>query len=117
MSYRQLRPKQLVEPGESKLSDRPLRIIARQSSTEQIEEHEESMRLQAEEARQRFISQGWSDDIITVRYEGGGKKGVSGTLRIDQRAELQQAMIDAQAGRIKAIGAYSVSRLFRDKHG
>src|SRR5215470_14632267 len=89
MTYRQLKPKTLIEQQESKLSDRPLRIIARQSSTRQIEEHEESMRLQIEDARQRFIAQGWSEDIITIRVAGGGKKGVSGTLRIDQRAELR----------------------------
>jgi DNA invertase Pin-like site-specific DNA recombinase len=117
LSYRQLRPKQLVEPGESKLSDRPLVLIGRQSSTRQIEENTESLRLQIEDARQRFISQGWSEDIITIRVAGDGKKGVSGTLRIDQRAELRDTMIDIKAGICKAVGAYSVSRLFRDKHG
>ena len=44
MSYRQLRPKQLVEPGESKLSDRPLVLIGRQSGTKQIEENVESLK-------------------------------------------------------------------------
>lgn len=117
MSYRQLKPKSLIEQQESKLSDRPLRIIARQSSTRQIEEHEESMRLQIEDARQRFIAQGWSPDIITIKTAGDGKKGVSGTLRIDQRAELRETMADAEAGSIKAIGVYSVSRLFREKYG
>jgi len=117
MSYRQLRPKTLVEPGESKLSDRPLVLIGRQSSTRQIEENVESLKLQIEDARQRFISQGWSEDIITIRVAGDGKKGVSGTLRIDQRQELRDTLIDIKAGTCKAVGAYSVSRLFRDKHG
>jgi len=115
--YRQLRPRTVIEQPESKLSDRPLAIIARQSTTAQIEEHEESLRLQIEDARQRFISQGWSEDIITIRIAGGGKKGVSGALRIDQRSELQETMTDIKAGTCKAVGAYSVSRLFRDRHG
>ncbi len=117
MAYRQLKPKSLVEPQESKLSDRPLAIIARQSSTKQIEDNPESLKLQIEDARQRFISQGWSEDIITIRVAGGGKKGVSGTLRIDQRSELQETMVDIEAGTCKAVGAYSISRLFRDKYG
>jgi DNA invertase Pin-like site-specific DNA recombinase len=75
------------------------------------------LKLQVEDARQRFVSQGWSEDIITIRIAGGGKRGVSGTLRIDQRSELQDTLADAEAGKIKAIGAYSVSRLFRDKYG
>jgi len=116
-SYRQLKPKQLTDVPESKLSDRPLVLIGRQSSTRQIEENVESLKLQIEDARQRFISQGWSEDIITIRVAGDGKKGVSGTLRIDQRAELRDTMIDIKAGICKAVGAYSVSRLFRDKHG
>ncbi len=117
MTYRQLKPRALIEPQESKLSDRPLAIIARQSTTAQVKEHEESLKLQVEDARQRFISQGWSEDIITIRIAGNGKKGVSGRLRIDQRAELQETMVDIENGVIRAIGAYSVSRLFRDRHG
>ncbi len=108
-NYRQLKPKQMVAPQESKLSDRPLTIIARQSTTHQIEENKESFRLQIEDARQRFISQGWSQDIITIRIAGDGKKGVSGTLRIDQRSELIDTLADIKAGICKAIGVYSVS--------
>ncbi len=117
MSYRQLKPRQVIptEAQESKLSDRPLALYVRQSKTKQVEENTESLELQLDV--QRFLNQGWNEDIITVRHEGGGKKGVSGTLRIDQRAELQETMIEAKAGIIKAIGAYSVSRLFRDKYG
>jgi len=116
-NYRQLRPKRILEQQESKLSDRPLTIIARQSTTHQVEENKESFRLQIEDARQRFISQGWSQDIITIRIAGDGKKGVSGTLRIDQRSELIDTIVDIKAGSCKAVGAYSISRLFRDKFG
>jgi DNA invertase Pin-like site-specific DNA recombinase len=119
MPYRQLKPRQAVEPNAQTqaISARPVAIIARQSTTRQTQEHLESMKLQIEDARQRFINQGWSEDIITIRVAGGGKRGVSGTLRIDQRSELQDTLADAKAGKIKAIGAYSVSRLFRDKYG
>src|SRR6266852_6578243 len=106
VTYRQLKPRALIEPQESKLSDRPLAIIARQSTTAQVKEHEESLKLQVEDARQRFISQGWSEDIITIRIAGNGKKGVSGRLRIDQRTELQETMADIKAGTCKAVGAY-----------
>jgi DNA invertase Pin-like site-specific DNA recombinase len=119
MAHRQLRIKQAIdqETQETALSDRPLAIIARQSTTRQTRENLESLRLQVEDARERFINQGWSEDIITVRVAGDGKRGVSGTLRIDQRKELQDTIADIEAGKIKAVGAYSVSRLFRDKWG
>lgn len=116
-TYRQLKAKQLIEQPQSKVSDRPLVLIARQSTTKQIEENKESFALQIEDTRQRFIKQGWSSDIITIRVAGDGKKGVSGTLRIDQRSELAQTILDIKAGLCKAVGAYSVSRLFRDKYG
>ena len=115
--YRQLKPKQLIEPQESKLSDRPLVIIGRQSTTRQIEENRESLKLQIEDQRQRFVSQGWSQDIITIRMAGDGLKGVSGTLRIDQRSELQDTIADIKNGSCKAVGCYSISRLFRDRFG
>jgi DNA invertase Pin-like site-specific DNA recombinase len=115
MGRRQLQPKQVIDQEkQTALSERPLAIIARQSSTRQTKENIESLKLQVDDARKRFIEQGWSEDIITIRVAGGGKRGVSGTLRIDQRAELQDTLADIEAGKIKAIGAYSVSRLFRD---
>lgn len=117
MSSRQLKAKQVIEILPSKLSDRPLTIVARQSTTKQVEENTESFKLQIEDARQRFIAKGWSEDIITIRVAGDGKRGVSGTLRIDQRAELIDTIFDIKAGSCKAVGAYSVSRLFRDKYG
>jgi DNA invertase Pin-like site-specific DNA recombinase len=78
----------------------------------------ESLKLQVEDAVEKYISQGWSQDIITVRIAGNGTRGVSASkLRIDQRSELQDTIADIKAGSIKLVGAYSVSRLFRDKWG
>ena len=109
MAYRQIKPRQATDmeaQGTPQvLSERPVAIIARQSTTRQTKENLESMRLQIEDARQRFISQGWSEEIITIRVAGGGTKGVSGTLRIDQRRELQDTLADIKSGAIKAVGA------------
>src|SRR5260370_7438118 len=52
-----------------------------------------------------------------IAFEGDGKRGVSGTLMIDQRERLQEVMAGIYADKIKRVWAYSVSRLFRDKYG
>jgi hypothetical protein len=121
MTYRQLKQRQAIETETNKetaLSDRPVAIIARQSTTRQTQEHTESLKLQVEDAVEQYIQQGWSKEIITVRVAGNGTRGVSASkLRIDQRAELQDTIADIKAGVIKLVGAYSVSRLFRDKWG
>ncbi len=119
MVYRQLKARQEInQEVQTQLSDRPVAIIARQSTTRQTKENVESLRLQVEDAVERYIQQGWSQDIITVRVAGSGNRGVSASkLRIDQRSELQDTIADIKAGSIKLVGAYSVSRLFRDKWG
>jgi DNA invertase Pin-like site-specific DNA recombinase len=67
---------------------------------------------------ERYIQQGWSKDIIQVRVAGSGTRGVSASkLRIDQRTELQDTIADIKAGTCKLVGAYSHSRLFRDRWG
>jgi DNA invertase Pin-like site-specific DNA recombinase len=120
MAYRQLRTRQAIEQDTQPqaLTDRPVALIARQSSTRQTRENVESLKLQVEDAVEKYISQGWSQDIITVHVAGNGTRGVSASkLRIDQRSELQDTIADIKAGSIKLVGAYSVSRLFRDKWG
>ncbi len=89
----------------------------RQSTTKQVEHNLESADLQLSGAQRYAVSQGLQSDKIVVAHEGDGKKGVSGTLRIDQREKLQEIMAGIEQGKIKVVWAYSVSRLFRDKFG
>ena len=119
MAYRQLR-EALTEQSaaiEQELISRPLVIYVRFSTTAQTVNSVESKELQLTVAQKRAIAQGWSSDMITVAEEGGGTRGVSGTLRIDQRPTLQSIMAGIEAGTVKAIMCYSVSRLFRDSFG
>jgi DNA invertase Pin-like site-specific DNA recombinase len=89
----------------------------RQSTTKQVENNLESADLQLSGAQRYAVSQGLQADKIVVAHEGNGQKGVSGTLRIDQREKLQEIMAGIERGTIKVVWAYSVSRLFRDKYG
>jgi DNA invertase Pin-like site-specific DNA recombinase len=114
----QPRPTTITSPLDSPLTERPLTVLARQSTTRQIKENVESLKLQVEDQVKRYKEQGWPEDIITVRIEGGGTRGVSGSrLRIDQRTELQETLADIEADITKGVVSYSVSRLFRSKYG
>ena len=122
MTYRQLRAKEPQEQAQSvsteeELTAEQLAGVIRQSTTKQTRENLESADLQLSGYQRYAISQGLDADKIVVAWEGGGKRGVSGTLRIDQREELQEVMAGIEAGRIRRVWAYSVSRLFRDKYG
>jgi len=122
MTYRQLRAKETPEQVsdatvESELAPEQVAALIRQSTTKQTRENLESADLQLSGAQKYAISQGLDADKIMIAFEGDGKRGVSGTLRIDQREKLQEVMAGIYADKIKRVWAYSVSRLFRDKYG
>jgi len=122
MTYRQLRARKPQEQAQDtsvqeQLSPEQLAAYVRQSTTRQTRENLESADLQLSGAQEFAISQGLDADKIVIAWEGGGKRGVSGTLRIDQREDLQEIMAGIYAGKIKVVWGYSVSRLFRDKYG
>src|SRR5260370_39910617 len=119
MGYRQIRAKQTetIEQEETALEAEQIAAYLRQSTTKQTIENVESMDIQLTGAQKYAVRQGLDADKIVIAHEGDGKRGVSGTLRIDQRERLQEIMIDIKAGKIKLVWSYSVSRLFRDKYG
>ena len=119
LAYRQLKPKQTQEqePIESELTPEQMTAYIRQSSTKQVRTNIESADLQLSGAQRYAVSQGLDADKIVIAHEGGGKRGVSGTLRIDQRDRLKETMLDIYADKVKVVWAYSISRLFRDKYG
>ena len=122
MTYRQLRAKETPEQisdatVESELAPEQVAALIRQSTAKQTRENLESADLQLSGAQKYAISQGLDADKIMIAFEGDGKRGVSGTLRIDQREKLQEVMAGIYADKIKRVWAYSVSRLFRDKYG
>ncbi len=118
-AQRQLRSKPATDtiPVENTLTAEQMAAYLRQSSTAQVQQNIESADLQLSGALKYAVRQGLDADKIVVAHEGGGTRGVSGTLRIDQREKLQEIMADIAAGKIKLLWAYSVSRLFRDKYG
>lgn len=121
MARGQLRPKATAEDltieQVPELTEDQVVAMIRQSSTKQVRENVESADLQLTGAQRFAVRQGLDADKIVIAWEGEGKRGVSGTLRIDQRERLQETMAGIYAGRVKLVWAYSVSRLFRDKYG
>ena len=117
--YRQLRPRTVVslESAQTELAAEQVAAYLRQSSDFQVLNNTESADMQLTGALRYAVSQGLNADKIVIAHEGGGKRGVSGTLRIDQREKLQELVLGIKDGTIKVIWAYSVSRLFRDKYG
>ncbi len=101
-------------------------IYARQSTTKQTVENLESAALQTTAQIEKAERMGWTDGnmrIICIENElaskkfGDGKlRGVSGSLRIDQRAGLSVVMEHIRKDEVKAIFAYNESRLFRDEY-
>jgi len=121
MARGQLRPraaaKDLTIEQAQELTEDQVVAMIRQSSTKQVRENVESADLQLSGAQRFAVRQGLNADKIVIAWEGEGKRGVSGTLRIDQREKLQETMAGIYAGKVKLVWAYSVSRLFRDKYG
>ena len=119
MAYRQLKPRtiELVEPVETTLTAEQVTAYLRQSIDFQVLHNTESADLQRTGALRYAVSQGLNADKIVIAHEGDGKRGVSGSLRIDQREKLQEIVAGIKDGTIKVVWAYSVSRLFRDPYG
>src|SRR5260370_37337661 len=84
--------------GDSQLEPEQVAAYLRQSSDRQTRENVESAYLQLAGAQRYAVSQGLDSDKIIIAHEGGGTRGVSGTLRIDQRERLQEIMVDIAAG-------------------
>jgi DNA invertase Pin-like site-specific DNA recombinase len=114
-----LKPKQIQEqePIESELSPEQVAAYLRQSSNFQVANNLESGLMQLSGARRFAVSHNLDPDKILIAHEGEGKRGVSGTLRIDQRERLKEIMSGIYADKIKLVWAYNVNRLFRDKYG
>ncbi len=88
-------------------------IYARQSTPGQVIKYTESTEMQ-------------TDDLITWLHVRGVRDnyhlfdadlGLSGTLRIDERPDLQEMIRRINADEIKAVLVYQISRLFRDLTG
>jgi DNA invertase Pin-like site-specific DNA recombinase len=119
MTYRQLKPRQVVplELVETELTAEQVAAYLRQSSDFQVLNNTESADMQLTGALRYAVSRGLNADKIVIAHEGEGKRGVSGTLHIDQREKLQEIVMGIKDGTIKVVWAYSVSRLFRDPYG
>ena len=116
---RQLRPREEtpINVTPAAIESEQVAAYLRQSTTGQVLRNPESTDMQLSGAQRYAISQGLDADKIVIAHEGNGQRGVSGTLRIDQREELRDVVVGIEAGIIKLVWAYSVSRLFRDKYG
>src|SRR5579859_7848366 len=90
-------------------------IYARQSTTKQTVENRESSEMQTKDQLEKVYALGWKDGKITVFIEGDGKRGVSGTLRIDERPGLSALMEGVYGNKYKTIFVMNEARLFREE--
>lgn len=115
---RNFRPKQ--EPGQNSIWYTPLPtdclwgIYARQSSPAQVLKNTQSTEMQTDDLVAWLLDRHIAKENISLF---DADLGVSGTLRIDQRSDLQRLVEQIQADMIKAVLVYQVSRLFRDETG
>ena len=90
-------------------------IYARQSTTKQVLEAKESTEMQTTDLIQKALKMGFKENLCILYVEGNGIRGVSGTLRIDQREHLSALVERIYTDEIKVVFVYSESRLFRDE--
>ena len=85
---RHLKPRQAVDTAQvqadEQLTEEQVVAHIRQSSNHQVRENLESADLQLSGAQRFAVEKGLNAGKIVVVWEGKGKRGVSGTLRIDQ---------------------------------
>ena len=89
-------------------------IYARQSSPAQVMKNTQSTEMQTDDLIAWLVDRHVARENISLF---DADLGVSGTLRIDQRSDLQRLVEQIQADIIKAVLVYQVSRLFRDETG
>jgi Resolvase, N terminal domain len=89
-------------------------VYARQSTPAQLINHTESTEMQTDDLIDWLVKRGVPQENISL-YDAD--LGMSGTLRIDQRTDLQRLVSDIISGTIQAVMVYQISRLFRDETG
>lgn len=90
-------------------------IYARQSDTGQVRDNKESAEMQTIDLFRKAVDMGFQEAKGVLYQEGDGVRGVSGTLRIDQRHDLNAVFQGISNGTYKTVFAYNESRLFRDQ--
>lgn len=88
-------------------------IYARQSTPGQVIKYTESTEMQTDDLIKWLQVRGVEDNYHLFDAD----LGLSGTLRIDERPDLQEMIRRINADEIKAVLVYQISRLFRDLTG
>ena len=88
-------------------------IYARQSTPGQLIKYTESTEMQTDDLIKWLQVRGVRDNYHLFDAD----LGLSGTLRIDERPDLQEMIRRINADEVKAILVYQISRLFRDLTG
>ncbi len=89
-------------------------IYARQSTPAQVLQYTESTEMQTDDLASWLVTRGVQEGHWRLF---DADLGVSGTLRIDQRTDLQEMVECIKREQIKAVLVYQISRLFRDDTG
>jgi DNA invertase Pin-like site-specific DNA recombinase len=117
-SINRFKPQQTPKPEQLWTTSIPTEalwgIYARQSTPAQLVNNTESTEMQTDDLIAWLVAKG----VPEGKWElFDADLGVSGTLRIDQRSDLQRLVSLIEADKIKAVLVYQVSRLFRDDTG
>lgn len=87
-------------------------IYPRQSTTKQVGNI--ATEMQTDDLIAFAQKYGWKQEMIILYYED---LGVSGQLRMDEREGFTKMLRDITSGKVKAVIAFQVDRLFRDEWG
>jgi DNA invertase Pin-like site-specific DNA recombinase len=99
-------------PTEQKLpTDKPVVQYIRQSSKKQQRKNRVSRDMQDVDMRNNLLTMGWKPELILPAIDDDTTK--SGTKRRDERKGLDRLYQLIESGKIGAVAAYNVSRIYR----
>ena len=118
MVTHKFQPREQAEPNDLWYTQIPLDVMwgiyARQSTQAQVLQYTESTEMQTDDLIAWLVAKGVQEGYWRLF---DADLGVSGTLRIDQRTDLQELVECIKRDQIKAVLVYQISRLFRDDTG
>lgn len=109
--FRRFKPQETpaLTPDTRPPTDRPVAVYYRQSSFAQV--GNVSTEIQTVDMKAEMIRRGWAEDDV---YLIDADAGVSGTLKIDERAGMRQLYDLITDGKIGSVACQDEDRLFRD---
>ena len=91
-------------------TNKPIVQYIRQSTKKQLKHNRQSYEMQDSDLRRNLLTMGWKEqDVIKIDSD----QGKSGTKRRDERTGLGELYTLIEQGKVGAVAAFDVSRLYR----